>query len=71
MTMTSGCVCTYSRVSRLSVSRRFSRASTASAKRPSRSSASAMRMQLAQCPQKSGSPSLRGRSRQFIAFATI
>ena len=58
MTSTSGCVCTNSRVSFLSVSRRFSRASTASANRASRSAACAMRVQFAHLPQKSGRPSV-------------
>src|SRR5271167_645297 len=71
MTITSGCVCTRMRVSRLSASRRFSRTSTASAKRSSSASASPMRIQLAQMPQKSGRPSVTGCCWQFIAFATI
>src|SRR5882762_9047714 len=68
---TSGWVCTKSRVSFLSVSRRFSRASTASAKRESRSSDCAMRVQFEQCPQKSGKPSVLGCSRQFMVRASI
>src|SRR5208282_635135 len=73
MMSTSGWVCTKRRVSFLSVSRRFSRASTASAKRESRSSACAMRVQFEQRPQKSGKPSavVEGCSRQFRARASI
>src|SRR6267378_8338323 len=76
MMSTSGWVWTKSRVSFLSVSRRFSRASTASAKRESRSSDWAMRVQFEQCPQKSGKPSLSvafviGCSRQFRVRASI
>src|ERR1035437_4879698 len=77
MMSTSGWVWTKRRVSFLSVSRRFSRASTASAKRASRSSACAMRVQFEQRPQKSGKPSLlvpppvTGCSRQFMARASI
>src|SRR5882762_7203879 len=73
MMSTSGWVWTKSRVSFLSVSRRFSRASTASAKRESRSSDCAMRVQFEQRPQKSGkpSPSFDGCSRQFIVRASI
>src|ERR1700686_522056 len=71
MMSTSGWVWTKSRVSFLSVSRRFSRASTASAKRESRSSDWAMRVQFEQCPQKSGMPSVVGRSRQFRVRASM
>src|SRR5271157_4796870 len=71
MMVTSGWVCTKMRVSRLSASRRFSRASTASAKRSSRASAWAMRVQLVHTPQKSGKPSAAGVCRQFMALATI
>ena len=71
ITSTSGCVCTKIRVSLLSVSRRFSRASTASANRAFKSSDSEIRVQLEHFPQKSGRPSLTGGSRQFIAFASI
>src|SRR4029077_19775820 len=59
------------RVSFLSVSRRFSRASTASAKRASRSAACEMRTQFAHLPQKSGSPSVVSGRRQFMVFASM
>src|ERR1039458_7320546 len=62
MMSTSGWVWTKRRVSFLSVSRRFSRASTASAKRASRSSDCAMRVQFEQRPQKSGKTSPQGRT---------
>src|SRR3974390_504258 len=71
MMVTSGWVCPRRGVSRLAASRRLSRASTASAKRSSSASASAIRVQLAHMPQKSGRSSVVGGCRQFMAFATI
>src|SRR4051812_44669751 len=72
MTRTSGCVCTKTRVSFLSVSLSPSRASMASSQRALRSSDWAMRTQLEQRPQKSASSALpAGGARQFIALAAI
>src|SRR5712692_5776672 len=59
------------RVSFLSVSRKCSRASTASEQRDTRSSACVMRMQLEHCAQKSGRPSVTVGARQFIVLASM
>jgi len=69
---TSGWVWIRIRVSFLSASRRASRASTASAKRVSKSAARPIRVQLEQVPQKAGSPLAGvGGVRQFMAWAII